>query len=76
VAQVEQLLREADALDPAGEARLAKVMASRDALAQHIAVEESEILPQIPGVWSAEQLQAAGAQMDAAKRRQTGKLAG
>jgi hypothetical protein len=75
VQSVEQLMSEADALDPAGDAWLAKILTIRDALAQHIAVEESEILPQVSGVWSAEELQAAGAQMEAAKLRQTGKVA-
>jgi hypothetical protein len=76
VAAVERLMGEADALDPASDAWLAKIMAIRDALARHIAAEESEILPQIPGLWSAEEVQAAGAQMHAAKLRQTGKVAG
>jgi hemerythrin-like domain-containing protein len=75
VATVEQMMAEADALDPADDAWLAKIMAIREALAKHIAVEESEILPLIPRVWSAEQLLAAGAQMEAAKLRQTGKVA-
>lgn len=76
VATVEGLMREADALDPAGEAWLAKVLAIRDALAQHIAVEEGEILPQIPKIWPPDRLKAAGAQMHEAKLRQTGKVAG
>ena len=76
VAGVEQMMREADALDPASDAWLAKILAIRDALAQHIAVEETEILPQIPTIWSKERLQAAGAQMREAKLRQTGKVAG
>ena len=75
VAQVEQLMREADALDPASDAWLAKVLAIRDALAQHIAVEESEILPRIPTIWPQDRLDAAGAQMQEAKLRQTGKVA-
>jgi hypothetical protein len=75
VAELERMMREASALDPAGEAWLAKVLAIRDALAQHIAEEETEILPQIPKVWPPERLMAAGAQMEAAKLRQTGKVA-
>src|SRR5688572_14092514 len=43
VAEVEALMREADALDPSGEAWFAKVLAIRDALAAHIATEETEI---------------------------------
>ena len=73
---VEQLMGEADALDPASDAWLAKILAIRDALAQHIAVEETEILPQIPRSGARGAADAAGAQMQEAKLRQTGKVAG
>lgn len=75
VAEVEQLMREANLLDPAGDAWLAKILEIQDALAAHITEEETEILPQIPKVWPQERLDAAGAQMQAAKLKQTGKVA-
>jgi hypothetical protein len=75
VSRVERMMREADGLDPATDAWLAKIVAIRDALAQHIAVEETEILPQIPAIWPQARLAAAGAQMKEAKLRQTGKVA-
>lgn len=73
VAKVEKMMREADALDPAGNAWLAKILDIRNALADHIKVEETEILPQIPKVWPQDRLDAAGAQMEAAKLKQSGK---
>lgn len=75
VATVEDMMVEANALDPATDEWLAKIAEIRDALAAHIAVEESEILPEIPKVWSQDKLDAAGAQMEAAKLKQTGKVA-
>ena len=75
VATVEEMMVEANALDPATDEWLAKIMEIRDALAEHIAVEEGEILPEIPKVWSQDRLDAAGAQMEAAKLKQTGKVA-
>ena len=75
VAEVEVMMREADSLDPATADWLAKILEIRDALADHIEVEETEILPQIPEVWPQDKLDAAGAQMEAAKLRQSGKVA-
>ena len=75
VATVEEMMVEANALDPATDEWLAKILEIRDALAEHIAVEENEILPEIPKVWSQDKLDAAGAQMEAAKLKQTGKVA-
>jgi hypothetical protein len=76
VAAVEDLMREAGELDSATQAWLDKILAIRDALAAHIAVEETEILPRVPDVWPRARLEAAGAQMEAAKLRQTGKVVG
>jgi hypothetical protein len=75
VATVEEMMVEANALDPATDEWLAKILEIRDALAAHIAVEEGEILPAIPKVWSQDKLNAAGAQMESAKLRQTRKVA-
>ena len=75
VAEVEKMMREAGALDPATDAWLAKVLQIRDALADHIKEEETEILPEVPNVWPQDRLDAAGAQMEAAKLKQSGKVA-
>ncbi len=75
VAKVEDMMIEANALDPATDAWLAKVLQIRDSLAEHIQLEETEILPLIPTVWPQDRLDAAGGQMEAAKLKQTGKVA-
>jgi hemerythrin-like domain-containing protein len=68
VQQLEQKRRELNRHDPADDAWLARLREIRDALMEHVRVEEEEILPQVGQVWGRDRLNLAGRQMADAKQ--------
>jgi hemerythrin-like domain-containing protein len=70
VEQVEALIASADTLDANSGSWRDQIRRIADTLSQHIAEEESTIFPRIQQVWSPDQLQRAGQQMQQYKTQQ------
>jgi len=69
VGELERAMGELERQDAASDTWLTQLKKIRDALAKHIAVEERDILPMIPNVWSASKLEEAGKRMEEGKDR-------
>ncbi len=69
VAKLEKAISKLDATKPSDGAWLSQLKSIHASLADHIKQEETEILPLIPKVWSASQLEKAGTAMQEEKQR-------
>ncbi len=72
VANLESIIGEIGRLDPADTAWRMRVQQFKDTLERHIREEETEIFPKIQQVWTREQLDVAGRQMETMKRQAIG----
>ncbi|HEX9269622.1 MAG TPA: hypothetical protein VF998_07255, partial [Candidatus Limnocylindria bacterium] len=68
-AELERAMGELERQDAASDTWLTQLKRIRDSLAKHIAVEERDVLPKIPSVWSASKLEEAGKRMEEGKER-------
>jgi hemerythrin superfamily protein len=69
VAEVESLIGELGALDPAGEPWMEKIGELQDTLGHHIKEEEGDVWPRIQQMWDRSRLEEAGQHMEAMKRQ-------
>jgi hemerythrin-like domain-containing protein len=69
VADLEAMIQEVNALDPAGEEWMEKIEEIQQTLEDHIEEEEGEIWPRIEQKWDQSRLERAGQDIEAQKRQ-------